>query len=343
MLPPYAPEEASLALYIYMKKFSLLLLPFVVALVILSVVVRESISPVSRDGSSKSFVIPKGYGASQIGQKLQEEGLVKSALAFKVYVQLTNQAEKVKAGQYRLGPNFTLSQIVDALVRGPSGVWVTIPEGLRSEEVALRVADSLEISAEEKNMFVDNFLLEAKGMEGYLFPDSYLFPREASASAIVSKMRSVFDSRTNDVSGSGVSNRTVILASILERETRTDDERPIVAGMLLKRLNAGWPLQVDASVQYALGTVNCSKNLYSQCDWWPNLTRGDLDINSPYNTYLYNGLPPTPIANPGASAIIAAVNPQESDYWFYLHDSEGGIHYARTIEEHEENINKYLR
>lgn len=338
-----ALRKLHLACVLAMKKLSFLLLPFIVALVVLSMVVRDSISPVSQDSSSKSFVIPKGYDASQIGQKLQEEGLIKSALAFKIYVQLTNQAGKIKAGQYLLGSNSSLSQIVSALVRGPSEVWVTVPEGLRSEEVALKAADSLGISSKAKIKFIDDFLTEAKGMEGYLFPDSYLFPRDASASAVVLRMRSVFDSKTSGISDSGISTKTLILASILERETRTDQERPIVAGILLKRLNAGWPLQVDASVQYALGTIRCSKNVYSKCDWWPNLARGELDVRSAYNTYLYTGLPPAPIANPGISSIRAALNPQETDYWFYLHDSEGGIHYARTIEEHEENINKYLR
>jgi UPF0755 protein len=125
----------------------------------------------------------------------------------------------------------------------------------------------------------------------------------------------------------------IVMASILERETKTDAERPIVAGILLNRIEDGMPLQVDASVQYAVGT---SKN------WWPILTLEDLKINSSYNTYKFRGLPPGPIASPGLSSIEAVMNPEKSDFWYYIHDSDGKIHYAKTLAEHNANIAKYL-
>ena len=131
------------------------------------------------------------------------------------------------------------------------------------------------------------------------------------------------------------------LASIIERETKGADERPVVAGILLKRLNAGWPLQVDASVQYAVSSSNCRGRILD-CEWWPILTRSDLDIDSRYNTYKYAILPPGPIANPGLTSLQAAVYPQSSDYWYYIHDDKGIIHYAKTHEEHNENVARYL-
>src|SRR5581483_2493272 len=119
-------------------------------------------------------------------------------------------------------------------------------------------------------------------------------------------------------------------ASIIERETKSEEERPIVAGILLKRINAGWPLQADATIQYALGN-------------WDPVNADDLKIQSPYNTYLNTGLPPTPICNPGLSSINAAKNPTQSNYWYYLHDKDGQIHYATTIDEQNANIAKYLQ
>jgi UPF0755 protein len=123
------------------------------------------------------------------------------------------------------------------------------------------------------------------------------------------------------------------MASIIERETKTNEERPVVAGILWKRLENDWPLQVDATLQYAIANSET---------WWPILTKEDLEINSSYNSYKFTVLPPTPIASPGLSSIKASANPQDSDYWFYIHDPEAQIHYAETIEEHNNNIRKYL-
>ncbi|MEJ2347990.1 MAG: endolytic transglycosylase MltG, partial [Patescibacteria group bacterium] len=135
-------------------------------------------------------------------------------------------------------------------------------------------------------------------------------------------------------------NQIITLASLLERETITNEERPVVAGILWKRVEAGWPLQVDAAVQYAIATADCQGKI--ECEWWPILTKEDLAINSSYNTYKYPGLPPAPIASPGLSSIKAAIFPEDSPYWFYLHDADGEIHYAETLEEHNANVSRYL-
>ena len=131
------------------------------------------------------------------------------------------------------------------------------------------------------------------------------------------------------------------MASLVEREAKHDDDRPVIAGIMLKRLKADWPLQIDATLQYALANLRCIAK--SSCDWWIVPTAADKKINSAYNTYLNNGLPPAPICNPGLSSIKAVVNPQTNNYWFYISDSKGQMHYAKTIEEHNENIAKYLR
>jgi len=302
--------------------------------------------PVSSDETMQSFIIPKGFSASQTGNKLADQGLIRNSLAFKFYVQLTAKAKRIQAGEYLLSPSFSLAEIVAQFTKGPRGVWITVPEGLRREEIVEKYLSVLSKSGTEVTEFRQEFLSLSTGEEGFLFPDTYLFPKTAEASAVVNIMLSTFDSRIDPqmeeaINASGYSlNQIITMASLLERETITDEERPIVAGILWKRVEAGWPLQVDAAVQYAIATADCQGSI--ECEWWPILTRDDLDINSSYNTYKYPGLPPAPIASPGLSSIKAAIFSEDSLYWFYLHDADGEIHYAETLEEHNANVNRYL-
>lgn len=320
-----------------MKKY-IALLALIVALIIIGIGGNiwwgSLVSPVSNDTSEKDFLITKGLSASQVGTKLQKEGLARSSLAFRFYVQVTGKSKKIQAGEYSLSPSFSLVKTVDTLVKGPVEIWVTIPEGFRREEVAQKFASALN----KDETFINEFIVASKGMEGYLFPDTYLFPKEASVAAIVRKMRGTFETKTVElkegIEKSRLSESEIVtLASIIERETKGEEERGVVAGILINRLNIGMGLQADATVQYAVGT---SEN------WWPILTKEDLTISSPYNTYKFRGLPPGPIANPGLSSLRAAIFPEESDYLYYLHDSKGQPHYAKTLEEHNENIAKFL-
>ncbi|MBU0569962.1 endolytic transglycosylase MltG, partial [Patescibacteria group bacterium] len=160
-------------------------------------------------------------------------------------------------------------------------------------------------------------------------------------------MKSVFDSKITteleaEIAKSNYGlDQIITLASLLERETITDAERPIVAGIIYKRLKNDWPLQIDASVQYAVSSAKC-KVQSVKCDWWPILTLNDLEeTNSPYNTYKFTGLPPAPIASPGISSIRAAISPEESSYWYYIH-ADGQIYYAKTLAEHNQNVRVYL-
>lgn len=301
------------------------LLFFVALLFIFSLVgaflVRNSLKPASSDGRVASFLITKGLGASQIGNNLKKEGFIKSSLAFKIYVQFTGRQSKIAAGEFRLSPSMNLFEIVDTLQKGPVEIWVTIPEGLRHEEIAQKFASSLE----KDDSFEKELVLLFEGNEGYLFPDTYLFLKETTPQKILDKMLENFDLRVTEE----VTNKQIIMASIIERETKGVAEKPIVAGILYKRLENNWPLQVDASIQYAKG------------NWKPILST-DKELNSPYNTYKYPGLPPGPISSPGLSSINAAINPVKSDYWYYIHDEKGEIHYAQDLDEHNANIRQYL-
>lgn len=307
---------------------------------------NQNNKPVSTDESLQSFIIPKGYSASQIGNKLENQSLIKGSLAFKIYVQVTSKSKKIQAGEYLLAPNFSLFKIVNQLISGPVEEWVTIPEGLRREEVVEKYINVLKRDEADAAIFRQDFLALTSDEEGFLFPDTYLFPKAVSASIVVNKMLTTFDSKistqmeTDIIASEYDLDQVIILASIIERETRNDEERPIVAGILLNRLDIGMGLQVDATVQYALATTECRAG--TTCNWWPILTREDMSINSSYNTYKYAGLPPTPIANPSLSSISAVIYPMVSPYLYYLHDGDGKIHYAETLEGHNENIRRYL-
>lgn len=293
-----------------------------------------AVSPTSN--VSKDFLITKGSSATQIATKLQKEGLIKNALIFRVYVIVSGSAKKIQAGEYSLSPSFTIQRIVSEFLSGPREVWVTVPEGLRREEVAERFVVGLGIAEEEKSAFRKEFLSLTKGKEGYLFPDTYLFPKEASASVVTRKMLTTFTQKAGQVDM-----ETLILASLLERETITVGEKPVVAGIILKRARAGWPLQIDAAVQYAVATTKCGNTTVCS-DWWPILTREDIEIKSAFNTYRNPGFPPAPIASPGLASINAAKAPEDSSYWYYIHDTKGQIHYATTLEEHNANVRQYL-
>lgn len=333
-----------------MKKLFFFPLFVILASLFIFVWWKNASSPVdSKDSKPRAFVVTRGQGASAIAKRLAKEGLIKSDFALRTYLELRGKTDKIQAGEYRLTPSLSLQQIVAALLLGPQELWVTFPEGFRREEIAAKTIDILGMEGERAQVFWQDFLEETRDREGFLFPDTYLFPRDVAAKAVASRLRSIFDTKAtqnliSDAKASGLSlNEVITLASIVERETLTDEERPIVAGILLKRLEAGWPLQADATLQYALATVSCRLLDVSCKEWWPQPTSEDKKLKSPYNTYLNRGLPPAPIANPGISSIKAVIYPQDSPYWFYLHDGSGKIHYAKTIEEHGENIRKYLQ
>lgn len=346
-----------------MKK---LLIPTLLLIVLVAMLVggylwwRENSKKVTSNETKIRFVIPKGWSATQIGNSLYDKNLIKSPLAFKVFVQLTGKTRDFKPGEFTLSSNVSLVDIVGKLMQGPDELWVTIPEGLRREEVVNEFIVDLEMNSAQAAEFREQFLALSEGKEGFLFPDTYLFPRDADASVVVRKMSDTFNEKIEGAITEGVEeskysiNQIITMASIIERESRKNTERPAVSGILWKRLEAdGWLLQADATVQYAVANKNCpsgSETLRGQrqnsnvkCNnWWPILTKEDLEIDSSYNSYKYKLLPPTPIANPGLSSIKAAVFPEETSYWFYIHDQEGEIHFAETITEHNLNVRRHL-
>lgn len=199
-------------------------------------------------------------------------------------------------------------------------ITVTIPEGLTASQIG-------EILESAKLFSKDEFIKIAQKEEGYLFPDTYRFYKKAKPEDIVARMKENFNKKVTP----DTSREIIIMASMLEEEVQSMEDRKIVAGILWKRLDRGMGLNVDAALTYILGRAS------------HELTVDDLKYDSPYNTYRYRGLPPTPISNPGLDTILAAANPTSSKYFYYLTDKEGRVHYAVTLEEHALNKRKYLR
>lgn len=307
----------------------------------------QSTKPLTQESGVVRVLITKGLDAQGIGELLYKNKLIRNPLAFKIYVQLFGKSKNIQAGEFEIASNLSLAQVINELSKKPLEIWVTIPEGLRREEMPKFFIKNFELNDEQAVNFTKEFLDETKGKEGYLFPDTYLFSRFTPVKLIVKKMLDNFNQKFDaEIKGKITSDKyasddIVILASIIERETKTDEERPIVAGIFYNRLKIGIALQADATVQYAVANERCKLEL-ENCVWWPILTLENLDINSAYNSYKYSGLPPSPIANPGSSSLKAAAFPDNMDYLYYIHDPEGIIHYAKTLAEHNENVRKYL-
>lgn len=274
-------------------------------------------------GTVKLVVVPKGATIDEIGRKLGEEKLIRSVAAFKLMVMKLGASRQIQAGDFRLNQGMNLTTVVQTLTHGSLDVWVTLPEGWRREQVAQRLKEELGYQFE-----VAEFLEVTDDKEGYLFPDTYLIPKEASAAAVVNLLTDTFEKKVGEVG-----RQTVILASMVEREAKGDHDRQIIADILTKRLKLGMGLNVDATLQYILG---------NQTDWWPIPQAQDKQLKSAFNTYIYAGLPPAPIASPGLAAITAVLQTQDTPYLYYLHDREGSIHVAETLAEHQENIRRYL-
>lgn len=297
----------------------------------------EGSLPVDKnDKQSKLFVIEKGQGLNAIARDLEKEGLIRNKIVFILLVKQLGIEKNIQAGDYRLQRSLSATDLAKNLTKGSLDTWFTVIEGLRNEEIADQVTEELGIPSAE-------FLAAAQ--QGYLFPDTYLIPKNATSETVLTIMKNNFYTKfTPEMKAKALKNGlsengAVILASLLEREAIFDADRQEIANIMLRRLEEGHRLQVDATVQYALGYQPVEKR------WWKkNLTLEDLKFNSPFNTYLISGLPPTPICNPGKASLDAVVNgTTETPYLFYIHDSKGRTHYARNLAEHQRNIDKYLQ
>ncbi len=285
-----------------------------------------------------TFTILPGMSVAAIADKAEQEQLVRSSLFLYLLLTLRHDPTNIYAGNYSFTDSLSVYAVARQLGSGAiddESVRLTIPEGLRISEVAALVATAL------PHISTEDYKVAAAGNEGYLYPETYYIPQQFTAADIVALQKQTYTDRLEHIraaiAASGHSEAEIItLASIIEREANDDASMSMVSGIFQNRLDIGMALQADATLAYALDT-DISE-----------LQAGDLaehlrEFDSPYNTYRYAGLPPTPIGNPGLTAIEAAIAPTPSSYFYYITGSDGVFYYAKTLEEHNENIARHLQ
>lgn len=322
-----------------------LFLPLLLGVVCWWQIGLRPVDPANKEKSK--FVIEKGQKINAIIFGLKEQGLIQDSLRFKILLSTSGLSTKIQAGNFYLSAAMSSQEILQALIKGGNDQRLTMVEGLRHEQIwELLVSQDFVI-----DRLVWEQAIKKENLEGKLFPDTYFLTKGITLEEIMAIMARNFQKKViigleEELQKSNLSlDQILTFASIVERESRGETDRRLVAGILRKRLDKDWPLQADATVQYAVGSRKCEREAGSgKCDWWPQrLTTKDLEIVSLYNTYKHLGLPPGPICNPGFSAIAAVLSPQDSAYWFYLSDTEGVMHYAKTNAEQVANIRQYLR
>src|SRR3989344_3918537 len=283
------------------------------------------------------FEIKEGEGFREISARLKAEHLIRSKTAFELYALFTGSATKLRAGNYTFDAGMTGEEILAELVRGSHReVNATIPEGLSSYAVERILVGA---GVVREGGFIA--AVAERDLEWNLFPDTYRFFTDSSVGDVLEKFSQNFNEKTKEFFSGGEKNfkETLVLASLLEREVPDFEERRMVAGILKKRIAERMPLQVDATICY----IKEKMGYPGAFDCYP-LTPLDFKIDSAYNTYLYRGLPPGPIGNPGFLALRAAQESKSSPYWFYLSDPKTKkTIFAKTLEEQSKNKALYLR
>lgn len=294
------------------------------------------LSAPSGNAEEERFIIPLNFGSAEISEKLKSEGFVKNILAFNAVRIFRGNIEP---GGYKISKAMSAWKIAGILTKDPYMKWIVIPEGLRKEEIADILAEKLDWTAEGKNQWIKkDTAISSDYFEGVYFPDTYLIPKDESPEQVAKRLQAKFQEKFAPYASESLRQNirwpTLIrVASLIQREAGGKADMPVIAGVLWNRLLRGMKLDIDATIQYARGNKGEG--------WWAAISVADKKIDSPYNTYMYKGLPPHPIANPGLDAIKAALYPAKTDCLYYLHDTSGVIHCAKTYEEHKANISRY--
>lgn len=336
-----------------------LLLPigflFVAAVIGLAVYADKMIQPMPASQEKQRISYPQGTTTAQLAAQLDQKGIIRSASFFSLYLKYKKEGARFQAGEYALAPGITLDEIIESLNSGQTmkeeGIRLTVPEGYTVSQVAQKIQQSYGFDAaafiKEAQSFQNGELaLVAQipadpairvRLEGYLFPETYEWKKEAAVHDIIASMVQQLDKKLTELpdgwqqamARQGMTfHQMLTVASLIEREVALDEERPIVSGVIYNRLKQGMPLQIDATIQYLFDKPK------------DRLFEKDLKIESPYNTYLNKGLPPGPIASPSLDSIKAAIYPVDTKYLFYVTKKDGskGHLFAETFEQHRKNI-----
>lgn len=287
------------------------------------------------------FTIALKTNESEIINKLLKQGLIKNTWAFNLVLTIKGKHNTIEPGGYYLSKGMNAWQIIDRLSLGPEMKWVVIPEGLRKEEIGEILTKTFDWNQQDIDDWNNKYTrMEYDYIEGVYFPDTYLIPTAEKNFEVAQRMINRFNEKFapyfDKFAEKDIMWTTGLrLASVIQREAAGKEDMPLIAGILWNRLDKDMKLEVDATVQYARGKT--------ESGWWVPIKPEDKEIDSSYNTYMYKGIPPHPIANPGLDAIEAVLNPAETDCFYYLHDSNRQIHCAKTYQEHLSNIDKYLK
>lgn len=292
---------------------------------------------------SKDVIVQEGSSFHAIASQLAQSGVVRSSALFLAYGKATHADRDVHAGEFKFAGNQTMSEVLRELQSGgaQTAKWLTIPEGFTARQVAARLAEN---GFGPASAYRDAFMHDSvdiggrsKNLEGYLFPSTYLIPVNATPKAVEDILTAQFRKELPPDAPARAKKlglsvpQVIVVASLIEGEAKADDERALMAGVYYNRLRIKMPLQVDATLEYAFPEHKTV------------ITNADLQVDSPYNSYKFAGLPPTPIDNPGAASIRAAFHPQPSPYLYYVYKGNGHHAFAKTLEEHQANVAKYLK
>lgn len=299
--------------------------------------------PVSKVSKKVEVTIPEGATVTQIGKILEQAGVIRSADAFRYMVTYKKVGPKLKAGEQVLDASQNTTEIINALIRGSFKMYpVTIPEGLTMAQVADLMQEK-GLSTREAFLklcndkaFIQSLGLDVPNLEGYLFPETYNFTKGTSTrdmiKAMVKAFLNVWSRYETAAEGNPLNRHQIItMASIVEKETGAPEERPMIAAVFLNRLEKGMRLETDPTVIYGIKDFN------------GNLTKKDLQTPTPYNTYVIDGLPPGPIANPGEDSIRAVLSPARVDYLYFVSKNDGTHQFSKTLKEHNNAVNQYQR
>jgi UPF0755 protein len=295
-------------------------------------------------GSSKQtevFVVPQNNENFDVVKSLKEKGLIKNEKGFKFIMDTFSGGTEIKPGGYRIDKGMNAWQVMEKITNKVDLFWVTISFCPRKEQVGEKLADTLGWSREKLDKWNTLYKKDKpEYFEGVYYPDTYLIPADESETQVAQRFIDHFNEKFNPLSSEFIAKNIkwttgLKIASLIAREAGDTRDMKLISGIIWNRLNKGMPLQIDATMQYTLG-----KN--ASGSWWGSINLEEKLSDSPYNSYLKKGLPPTPICSPNIDAINAALNPEETDCLFYLHDSNKQIHCAKTYEEHKNNIKKYL-
>ena len=334
------------------KKIIVVISSILIVLILMAAFVVIQIGPYNKNNQEDIVIdIPSGSTVNQVSDILKENKLIKNKVLFKLYVRISNNSSNLKSGKYLFNQTYSNKQIINDLALGRvynDGIKITVPEGSTSAEIINLLVDNNLGEKEVYEKLVSNpdefketyeFLKEddITSLEGFLYPSTYYFDEKESEKEILSHMLKIFQSKYNEKLQKRQKElnkslyEVVNLASIVEKEAVLDEDRPIIASVFYNRLDIGMPLQSDATIQYIFEERKKS------------ITYDDLKINSPYNTYIVKGLPPTPIANPGIESIEAVLYPDDTDYLYFVATIDGGNTYSKTYEEHIKNVEQYRK